>query len=123
MPSDALVVLGELADVLEHLGLRFVAGPGALDTAQLEQPVRRKLSPDSGRLYPVTAPEIVVLRKLDWYRKTGETSDRQWRDVQAVLRVQGHRLDLAGMRLLAEKTGLTALLERAVTEARGDESA
>ena len=193
MPSDALVALGELADVLERLGLRFavggslargawseprsthdvdvlialpagripdlhialqdrfyvdegsmraaegnhsafniihlglfqkidlfVAGPGALDTAQLEQPVRRKLSPDSDRLYPVTAPEIVVLRKLDWYRKTGETSDRQWRDVQAVLRVQGERLDFPRMRSLAEATELETLLDRAVSEAWGD---
>jgi hypothetical protein len=195
MPSDALVVLGEVADVLERLGLRyavggslasgawseprsthdvdvlldlsaqripelhaalrdrfyvdegsmrtavqdrrafnvihlglyqkvdlFVAGSGALDTAQLEGPVLRRLSRDSERLYPVTAPEIIVLRKLDWYRRTGETSDRQWRDAQAVLRVQGDRLDHARMSSLAEATGLTALLERAVTDAWGGAS-
>lgn len=190
MPSDALVVLGVLADILERLGLRyavggslasgawseprsthdvdvlvdlpagripelhaalrdrfyvdegsmrsavqdkrafnvihlglyqkidlFVAGSGALDTAQLDGPVLRSLSPDSERLYPVTAPEIVVLRKLDWYRQTGEASDRQWRDVQAVLRVQGTRLDLAKMRTLAKVADLAALLERAAAEA------
>jgi len=107
-----------------HLGLYqkvdlFVAGPGALDTAQLEGPVLRRLSGDSARLYPVTSPEIVVLRKLDWYRKTGETSERQWRDVQAVLRVQGGRLDLARMRSLSAETGLAVLLDRAVAEASG----
>jgi hypothetical protein len=29
----------------------------------------------------VTTPEDMVLSKLEWYRKGGEVSDRQWRDV------------------------------------------
>jgi len=34
-----------------------------------------------------------VLRKLDRYRLGGESSDRQWRDITAILRVQHGRLD------------------------------
>ena len=110
-----------------HLGLYhkvdlFVAGAGALDTAQLESAVPRHLGGDSGREYPVTAPEIVVLRKLDWFRKTAESSDRQWRDVQAVLRTQGRRLDQPRMRELAGTAGRADLLQRALSEAWSDES-
>lgn len=97
----------------------FVAGSGALDRAQLERPVVRELG--SSSKFPVTAPEIAVLRKLDWYWKGGEVSDRQWRDVQAILRVQRSRLDRGVMRDLAEKEGLLPLLHRALVEAYGDD--
>jgi hypothetical protein len=110
-----------------HLGRHvkidlFVAGRGALDVAQLESPIPRRLSVDSDRDFPVTAPELVVLRKLDWYRAGGGVSDRQWRDVLAVLRVQGSRLDRARMRALATETGLSELLERAIAEAWGPDA-
>ena len=43
----------------------FVAGGGALDQAQLASPTPRPLGLDSRRIYPVTTPEVLVLRKLD----------------------------------------------------------
>ena len=97
----------------------FVAGFGPLDQAQLARPALRPLSPGSPRSYPVTAPEIVVLRKLDWYRRGGEVSDRQWRDVLAVLRVQRGRLDLGAMEELAAAERLQDLLRRALADAYG----
>jgi hypothetical protein len=95
----------------------FVAGSEVLDRAQLERPVMRRLDPDHEREYPITAPEVVVLRKLDWYRKGNESSERQWRDVISVLRVQGTRLDRDFMRSLASRVALTDLLDRALREA------
>jgi hypothetical protein len=35
-----------------------------------------------------------ALQRLRWYRLGGEVSDRQWRDVAAIVGVQGSRLDL-----------------------------
>ena len=55
----------------------------------LARPVALRLSADAERPFPVTAPEIVVVRKLDWFRKGGRASDRQWRDVLAVLGFRG----------------------------------
>lgn len=95
----------------------FVAGTDPLDVAQLEQPMLRTLHADSERCFPVTAPEVVVVRKLDWYRRGDRVSDRQWRDVLAVLRVQGGRLDRARMRTLAQASGLEALLDEAFVAA------
>jgi hypothetical protein len=41
----------------------------------------------------VLSPEDVILFKLEWYRLGGEVSERQWLDVQNVLKAQAERLD------------------------------
>ncbi len=66
-------------------------------------------------LYLATA-EDVILQKLDWYRRGGDVSDRQWRDVLGVLKVQIGRLDLAYLQHWAKSLDLTELLTRALRE-------
>jgi hypothetical protein len=61
----------------------------------------------------VTSPEDQVLRKLDWYRQSGQTSERQWRDVIGLLSVRGERMDVEYLRDVASDAGLSDLLERA----------
>lgn len=94
----------------------FPAQDDPLDRAQLERAVRVALE-EGGRTFPLTSPELVVLRKLDWFRRGGQVSERQWRDVLAVLRVQGDRLDRTLMDDLAAGSDLTELLRRAREEA------
>jgi len=65
---------------------------------------------------PIKSAEDTVLRKLDWFRRGGEVSDRQWSDVLAVLRTQGDRLDRAHMRTQAEALGIADLLSSALSE-------
>lgn len=94
----------------------FVLGDAPFDRAQLEG---RRLSPalgGSGRRVFVSSPEDLILRKLDWYRQGGGVSDRQWRDVLGVLKVQAERLDLAHLRHWAAALELSELLERALSE-------
>ena len=59
----------------------------------------------------------VVLSKLLWYRKGGEVSDRQWRDVLGVVRAQAGRLDLEYLRRWSKEQGTLDLLERLLTDA------
>ena len=73
-----------------------------------------QLSQDPARHAYVTTAEDIVLAKLEWYRAGGEVSDRQWRDVLGVLRVQGDRLDQEYLRLGADELGLADLLDRAI---------
>jgi hypothetical protein len=65
----------------------------------------------------VASPEDTLLNKLRWFRLGGETSERQWLDVQGVLKVQAEALDLAYMRTWAVEIGVADLLERAMAEA------
>lgn len=93
----------------------FVLGDAPFDRAQLEA---RRLSPaleGSGRSVFVSSPEDLILRKLDWYRQGAGVSDRQWRDVLGVLKVQAERLDLAHLRHWAVELDLAELLDRALS--------
>lgn len=72
---------------------------------------------EDSRVFFVAAPEDVILNKLRWYRMGGERSERQWLDVQGVLKVQAGLLDGAYMTKWADELGIADLLERAVHEA------
>ena len=78
-------------------------------------------APDARRVW-VASAEDTVLAKLEWFRRGGEVSERQWRDVQGVIELSGAALDVAYLREWAPSLGITDLLERALAEAveRGD---
>ena len=95
----------------------FVAQPRDFDRAQLARRQVHLLSEDPERRAYVATAEDTVLSKLEWYRLGGEISDRQWRDVLGVLKVQGERLDLAYMRRMAAGLSVADLLARALEEA------
>jgi hypothetical protein len=77
---------------------------------------------ESTDLFYVATAEDTILAKLEWYRLGGETSERQWRDVLGVLKVQEWRLDLAYMREWAQELKVSDLLEKAIQEAYPPES-
>jgi hypothetical protein len=93
----------------------FVLGDRILDRQQLARRVRTAIAPDETAW--VTAPEDQVLRKLDWYRIGGGSSERQWRDVLGLLLVQGAALDLAYLEETAREVGLDDLLAEALAQA------
>ena len=95
----------------------FVAGRDPFDAERLAHRMPVHVRPDrAGELFVDTA-EHTVLRKLEWYRRGGEASDRQWRDVVGVLSVRRGGLDEARLDLWAERLGVADLLERARRDA------
>lgn len=93
----------------------FVAGGTPID----EDVLRRRIAltpPGVDRPIYVHTAEDVLLHKLRWYRKGGETSDRQWRDVIGIVRVQGPRLDRAYLASGADLLGVVDLLDRALAQ-------
>lgn len=67
---------------------------------------------DPTEFYFVSAEDI-ILSKLDWYRQSGEVSNRQWNDVLGVLKVQKQLLDTAYLEHWAAKLQLAEFLQRA----------
>lgn len=70
----------------------------------------------AGKIWMASA-EDVILAKLHWFRKGGEISEKQWRDVLGVLKVQGERLDFVYLERQAKSFGIADLFERARHEA------
>jgi hypothetical protein len=65
----------------------------------------------------VTSAEDQVLRKLDWFRQSGSTSDRLWRDVVGILRVHGAEFDPEYLSESALALDLSAELDEARRQA------
>lgn len=94
----------------------FVPPAGPMGAGQLDRRQLLEVLPGVPAL-PILGPEDVVLQKLRWYRLGGEVSDRQWRDIVAVLRRSPQELDAEYLTSVAASAGLGALLERALAEA------
>jgi hypothetical protein len=75
---------------------------------------RRRVIEFEGTALYFASPEDVILNKLRWRQRSG--SEKQWRDVLGVLKVQAENLDYGYMREWAEQLGLIDALNQAVTE-------
>jgi hypothetical protein len=99
-----------------HLGAAvkidvFVVGRDAFDRERIATGQRMEIAP--GQALVIDSPENTVLRKLEWFRRGGEVSERQWRDIVGILRVQGDRLDQDRLRRWANTLRVADLLDRA----------
>jgi len=63
---------------------------------------------------PIATAEDAIISKLEWYRKTDETSERQWDDVSRLITLLGDTVDLIYLRSAAESVGVSELLERLI---------
>ena len=75
----------------------FVPAGRPFDRSQFERRVLETVAEYPKRTAYFASPEDNVLASLEWYRMGGEISDRQWQDIVYVLKVQGERLDAAGV--------------------------
>lgn len=92
----------------------FVAGDDAFEAERLRHRLRAQVGPAPDDLLYVDTAEHTLLRKLEWFRRGGEVSERQWRDVEAIVAVQGERLDLDRLTRWARELGVTDLLQRLI---------
>lgn len=67
------------------------------------------------RRFLVASAEDTVLAKLEWFRKGGEISDRQWADVVGVLKTSPG-IDRAYLQRWSAELGISDLLAKAVEE-------
>ncbi len=87
--------------------------------AQLEMQRRQQLviTQNPERLAWLPSSEDIILQKLIWYRLGNRVSDRQWRDVLGVLKVQAEQLDFGYLAQWGKTLGLTELMTQALREA------
>jgi len=64
----------------------------------------------------VATAEDTILRKLEWYRAGGETSERQWNDLRGIRMVSGAILDYEYLRKWAPYLKVDDLLEQLLAE-------
>jgi len=100
----------------------FVAGGKTFESAQLDRAVTETIWPDPLVEAKVSSKEDAILAKLDWFRRGGEVSERQWADVLGIMRVQAGRLDREYLERSATEMDLSSLLSRAFLESDEDDT-
>jgi hypothetical protein len=96
-------------DVFVHRGRRF-------DDSALARARPAPFGPAATEPIPVATVEDSILAKLEWFRLTDETSERQWDDVSKLVRLHGIALDVAYLREMADTIGVGDLLERLLSD-------
>jgi hypothetical protein len=95
----------------------FVSRDRPFDRRAFERSRPAPIEAPDGVVLPVSSAEDIVLAKLEWYRRGGEMSERQWTDVIGVLRASRDALDLAYLEAGSAELGVSDLLERALEDA------
>lgn len=85
----------------------FVGGRDPFTVSELKR--RRRLEAPDGAHAFFASPEDIILKKMEYF-KMGE-SERQFRDIVGILRVQGNQLDRNYIRHWASELGLTDVWE------------
>lgn len=94
----------------------FIKGAAAFDAEELRRSIRQAVGDKGGHEVLLKSPEDTVLRKLEWFRRGGEVSERQWQDVLSILAAGRAQLDEAHLDRWARELGIADLLDRARRE-------
>jgi hypothetical protein len=85
------------------------------DRSKMERRRLEAIGLDESECFWLASPEDVILAKLRWGKQS--QSEKQWRDVLGVLKVQGETLDFDYLRSWSSRLELTELVESAIAAA------
>lgn len=96
MISDPISLALVVTDILNQLEISYLV-----------------VDPEAVLVLPTA--EDIILQKLTWY-KLGFGSEKQWRDILGVMKLQGDKLDFAYLSHWAETLGVLESLNRGFTQ-------
>jgi hypothetical protein len=91
----------------------YIKGATPFDAEELRRSIRQSIGDERGHSVMLKSPEDTILRKLEWFRRGGETSERQWQDVLSVLAAARGQLDETYLERWSRELGIADLLDRA----------
>lgn len=94
----------------------FIKGTAPFDAEELRRSIRQVVSGERAQAVLIKTAEDTILRKLDWFRRGGEVSERQWQDVLSILAAARGQLDETHLEHWARELGIADLLDRARRE-------
>lgn len=96
----------------------FVSRQRAFDNDCMRRATVARLGDSVTIEVAIATAEDAIISKLEWYRMTDETSQRQWEDVSRLIRLLGANADTEYLTNAATSVGVTDLLNRLLDELR-----
>ena len=97
----------------------FISAGRKFDDISFERRKRDKISDESDSIQVfLRSAEDTILSKLEWYKSGGSVSERQWKDILGIIKVQGELLDQEYLKKWADELGVKDLLEKALEEGK-----
>lgn len=82
----------------------------------IERKVKDKFDDEHDFEYFFSAPEDIIIAKLQWFVQGNQVSERQWLDIIGVIKVQAENLDIKYLESWSKTLGLFDLLKKAFHE-------
>lgn len=96
----------------------FVSRGRPFDMQAMDRATVEVLGAGGRMAAPIATAEDSIVSKLEWFRLTNETSERQWEDVTKIVAVLGDSLDVGHMRRMAASIGVGDLLEKLLSRTK-----
>jgi hypothetical protein len=93
----------------------FISGKDEFSVSKMNRRQLYQVEEKQSSFY-VCSPEDTILQKLLWLKMGQEQSQKQWRDVLGVLKLQQERLDFDYLRLWGEILGVKERLQQAMIQ-------
>lgn len=90
----------------------FVSRQRPFDINSMSRAITGRLGSNNAIEVPIATAEDSIISKLEWFRKTNETSERQWDDVSRLIALLGNTADVEYLHAAAESVEVADLLER-----------
>ena len=97
----------------------FVSRERPFDDESMRRARLERLGESKSVQVPIATAEDTIISKLEWFRLTNETSERQWDDASRLLKLLGDAADVAYLHRAAESVGVEDLLERLLRQSAG----